>query len=49
MPEITKEVPLLKCARCRHEWQQRGKEKPGQCPKCRSAIWDRPAKRARSK
>jgi len=49
MPEVLKTVKLLKCSACGHEWKQRGKDKPGQCPSedCRSALWDRPAKRAK--
>ena len=44
MPAIT--VPGWKCARCEHEWVQRGPERPLTCPSCRSVLWDRPRKAA---
>lgn len=31
----------LKCERCGHEWNPR-KEEVRQCPKCKSAWWDKP-------
>lgn len=43
MPRTT--LPGLKCARCGHEWHpMRVDDLPGTCPKCRSALWDRPRK-----
>jgi ribosomal protein L37AE/L43A len=30
------------CLRCEHTWVPRTGEYPRQCPKCRSAYWDRP-------
>jgi len=51
MPTITKKIPLLKCAVCGREWQQRGANKPGKCPnqKCQSANWDqKPPRKARA-
>jgi hypothetical protein len=31
-----------RCLRCEHAWVPRSDEYPRQCPKCRSAYWDRP-------
>jgi hypothetical protein len=30
------------CLRCAHQWVPRSGEYPRQCPKCRSAYWDKP-------
>jgi hypothetical protein len=30
------------CVRCAHDWIPRSAEYPRQCPRCRSAYWDRP-------
>lgn len=37
-----------RCERCGHEWIPRGDsdEEPRVCPKCKSAYWNRPPKKA---
>ena len=42
--ESIPELPRLKCLRCGHAWIQR-KEKPKQCPKCKSPYWNKPRKK----
>jgi DNA-directed RNA polymerase subunit RPC12/RpoP len=35
-----------KCGRCGYEWLRR-KERPKQCPDCKSPYWDKPRERAK--
>ena len=35
-------APMSTCERCTHEWKFKGPEAPNQCPKCKSAFWDKP-------
>lgn len=39
-------IVIRKCARCGHEWPQRGQLKPKQCPNCRSPYWYVPRMKA---
>lgn len=40
-------IPGFKCLRCGRQWAPRGDgEKPRICPKCKSAYWDKPRKKA---
>jgi rubrerythrin len=32
---------ILFCVKCEHEWKQRGKKKPKQCPSCHSPNWNK--------
>jgi len=45
MPQ--RQVRAWECNRCHHVWVARSKRKPLTCPKCRSAYWDEPRRRAR--
>ncbi len=45
MEEIKIEVKGYKCERCGHEWIPRKKEYPTLCPNCKSAYWDKPARK----
>ena len=51
MTKVTKkniikiEVKGYKCERCNHEWIPRKKEYPNLCPNCKSAYWDKPARK----
>ena len=45
MAEIKIEVKGYKCERCGHEWIPRKKEYPILCPNCKSAYWDKPARK----
>jgi|GEM_PF-2737842 len=43
-PFIKKEVALLKCLKCGHEWQPRFKDNiPVACPSCKRKSWKTPA------
>lgn len=35
-------VPGWRCLRCAHLWVSRGPDTPAVCPRCKSALWDRP-------
>lgn len=37
----TKNVKILECLRCGHEWMPRKKKTPKMCPKCNSPYWNR--------
>lgn len=39
-PEINMK-PQLQCLRCNATWTQKGEKLPIQCPKCRSAYWNK--------
>jgi predicted Zn-ribbon and HTH transcriptional regulator len=42
----SKPVPIqLTCKRCGRSWNQRGKRKPMQCPKCKSPYWNKKRKK----
>ncbi len=45
MAEIKIEVKGYKCERCDHKWIPRKKEYPILCPNCKSAYWDKPARK----
>ena len=45
MAEIKIEVKGYKCERCNHEWIPRKKDYPTLCPNCKSAYWDKPARK----
>ena len=32
------------CLRCNHNWIPRKSEYPAECPKCKSARWNKPKK-----
>ena len=32
----------LHCERCGEEWWPRSPEKPLRCPRCQSALWEKP-------
>jgi len=36
-------LPVLECKRCGHKWTPK-KEDVRQCPKCKSAFWDKEKK-----
>lgn len=39
------QLPLIRwCRRCGHLWLVRKPVRPGTCPDCRAAAWDRPRK-----
>ena len=44
-------VTERQCKRCNHKWVQRKnpKERPCQCPHCKSPQWDHPVNRSSSK
>jgi predicted Zn-ribbon and HTH transcriptional regulator len=33
---------MLQCNRCRHKWLRRSLTPPKQCPRCKTAFWDKP-------
>ena len=37
-------IPGFRCEKCGHEWVQRGKREPVQCPKCKSVRFNEPRK-----
>jgi len=39
-------LPTHTCLRCAHTWVPRRSGRPGVCPKCKSAVWDRAKTRA---
>lgn len=45
MAEIKIEVKGYRCERCGHEWIPRKKGYPVLCPNCKSAYWDKPARK----
>jgi predicted Zn-ribbon and HTH transcriptional regulator len=49
MARISITVMGFRCDRCGHEWIPRGglDEEPRVCPKCHSAWWNQPSKKAR--
>jgi DNA-directed RNA polymerase subunit M/transcription elongation factor TFIIS len=44
MPIQTVETILCTCTRCGHQWQPRQEDVPETCPKCKSALWNKPKK-----
>jgi DNA-directed RNA polymerase subunit M/transcription elongation factor TFIIS len=44
MKDIT-QVTLYICDRCSHEWQPKKDIVPKMCPKCKSLLWNKGAKR----
>lgn len=47
MPRVPITVMGCRCERCCHEWIPRdAKQQPAVCPKCKSAYWDRPRRKA---
>ena len=48
-PKIRKGEPLIEqppvrkrtCRRCDYSWTPRKKQKPAQCPRCKSCYWNR--------
>ena len=37
---IKTQKPLLNCSKCGYRWEQRGEDKPKECPDCKSRYWD---------
>lgn len=46
MARVELKVVGYKCERCGHQWIPRSEEQPRICPKCKSAYWDRPRRKA---
>ena len=52
-PEIRKGEPLIepplvkkrRCKRCNYTWTPRRKQKPVQCPECKSPYWNKERKK----
>ena len=38
-------IKWLKCLRCLHSWLMRMEKLPLRCPKCGSALWNKPPKK----
>ena len=32
---------MLTCQRCHHEWTPRSEDRPHECPRCKSYLWDK--------
>jgi len=44
MANITISHAGFKCERCGHEWVPLRERRPKVCPRCKSTVWDSPAK-----